>query len=148
MPNLLHLNFICIIFWSKKCMVFWQYNFLCYDNGTEQTIGDSWIYSWKIMRYLLNVCSKLLCCGCSDVWWCSEFNLFHHSDYLCPRFAKVFVWWIILHCHRSKLNGIVSMLIARSQYRPLTKAIFSSPEICGKILNIFWGGINTTKITV
>ena len=100
------------------------------------------------MRHFLNCCSKLLWCGCIIVWWCSEFNNQYHSDYLCPMSAKVFVWWIRLHIHRSKLNITVSMVIERSQYRPLTKEIFSSPGICGNILNIFWGGINTTNISV
>ena len=40
------------------------------------------------------------------------------------------------------------MFIARSQYQPLTKAIFSSPEVCGNILNVFWGGVKTTKISI
>ena len=37
------------------------------------------------------------------------------------------------------------MVIARYPYRPLTKLLFSSPEIYGNILNIIWGGIKTTK---
>ena len=37
------------------------------------------------------------------------------------------------------------MVIERYPYRTFTKARFSSPEICGNILNIFWGGIKTTK---
>ena len=35
---------------------------------------------------------------------------------------------------------------ARSQYQPLTKAIFSSPEIWGNILNIFWRGLKPPKL--
>ena len=39
------------------------------------------------------------------------------------------------------------MEIARYQYWTLNKVIFSSLEICGNILKIFWVGINTTKIS-
>ena len=118
---------------------------MCSANGTEQPIGGSWTYSQELMRHILTGCSKFLCCGCSAVWWCSEFNISNHSEYLCTRFTKVFVWWIRLHCHRYKLNIIVSMVNTRYQYQRFTKAIFSSPGIYGNILNIFWGGINTTK---
>ena len=100
------------------------------------------------MRYFLNDCSKLLCCDCSVFWWCSEFNLSHHSDYICQRFSKVFVWWIILRHLRFQLNRRASMVIARYKYQPLTKTIFSRPKICVNILNIFWGRIKTTKISV
>ena len=41
--------------------------------------------------------------------------------------------------------GVLEMVIEISPYQPLTKAIFSSLEICGNILNIFWGRIKTTK---
>ena len=37
------------------------------------------------------------------------------------------------------------MEIAIYPYRPLTKSIFSSPEICGNILNIFGVVLNPTK---
>ena len=66
-----------------------------------------------------------------------ESNILHQSDDICQSFSKGFVWWIGIHCHRYKLNRTASMVIARSQYQPLTKAIFSGPETCGNILNIF-----------
>ena len=107
----------------------------------EHIVGNSW-----------DICSMVapmfLCWYCSALWWCSEFNLSHHSDYLCQRFSKGFVWCTRIHLHRSKLNRISSMMSARYQYQPLIKAIFSSPEIFGNILHIFWGGIKTTKIAV
>ena len=40
------------------------------------------------------------------------------------------------------------MVISRSQYKPLTKVIFSSPEMCRNISHIFWGWIKTAKITL
>ena len=121
---------------------------MCYNNGTEQPIGGSWIYSWELMKHLLSGCSNILWCGFSAVWWCSELNILHHSDYICPRFTKIFVLFIRSHPHWYKLSIIVSMVIAISQYQPLTKAIFSSPKTCRNILNIFWGRINTTNIPV
>ena len=40
------------------------------------------------------------------------------------------------------------MVITRSQCQPLEKAIFYRPEVCGNILNVFWGGVKTTKISI
>ena len=117
--------------------VFWQWN---------------WTNNWRVMNIYLGTHETFsqfllqdLWCDCSAFWWYIEFNLSHHSSYLCQRFSKGFVWCIILHHHRSKLNGIASMVISISQYQPLTKEIIYSPEICGNILNIFWGGIKTTQ---
>ena len=117
--------------------VSWKYNFPCSENGTEQTIGDSWRDNWELMTHFLNGCSNILWCDCSNFWLCSEFIILHHSDYLCKIFTNVFMSWTRLHHHRYKLNRIASMVIAISQYQPLTRAIFSRPKICGNILNIF-----------
>ena len=54
----------------------------------------------------------------------------HHSDNLCQRFTNGFVLCIRPHNHQYKLNIITSMVVSISQYHPLRKAIFSSPEIC------------------
>ena len=40
--------------------VSWHYKFLCYDNGTNKTIGESWTYSWELMIHLLNGHPKIL----------------------------------------------------------------------------------------
>ena len=110
---------------------------LCSGNGTEITIGDTWTYSWELSSNFIYSCYKLLWCYRIAFWWFGEFNISHNSSYLYQYFSKGFVLWIRLHRHWSKLNGLASMVISRSQYKPLTKVIFSSPEICGKILNIF-----------
>ena len=153
MPNLLNFNSICIILWSSICMVsikatwilvipgkshwlalntyvptiymnvYWHYKFLCYDNNTEQIIGYSWPYGRDIMIHLLTARPKFFWCNCSSVWWYSESNISHHANDLCQHFTKVFVLWIIIHHHCSKLNRISSIFISRSQYKPLTKAI-------------------------
>ena len=119
---------------------------MCSDSIKEGTIGDSWTYSWELLIHLLNCCSKILWCDCIDLWWCSEFNLSYHYDYVCQIFTKGLMWWTILYHHQSKINIIASILIARFQYQPLTKAIFYRPEICRNILNMSLGGNKTTKI--
>ena len=99
------------------------------------------------MSHLLNGFPNLLWCDCSTFWWCSEFNISHHYDYLCQSLTKVFVWCIRLPHHRSKLNRLFLMVIITiSQYHSFTKDIFSSTEICGNILNIFWGGIKPSNL--
>ena len=50
------------------------------------------------------------------------------------------------HSTPPDLNIISSMVITRYQYQPLKRVTFSSTELCGNILNIFWGGIITTKM--
>ena len=40
------------------------------------------------------------------------------------------------------------MVIWKIPISALDKATFSGPKIFGKTLNIFWGGIKTTKIAV
>ena len=97
------------------------------------------------MIHFLKGCPKLFWCNCSAVWWCSESNILHPYYYLCQRFIKGLMWWIRIHNHQSKLNRTALLVITRSPYQPLTKAIFSTFEICGNILNIFWGGIKNTK---
>ena len=118
---------------------------MCPENRNEQTIGDSWTYSWELMIPLLNNFPKIFWCDFSGVWWYIESNISHHSDDLCQRFANRFVLWVWIHNHWYKLNGTTFMVISISTYRPLTKAILYSPEICGNVLNIFWGGIKPTK---
>ena len=122
--------------------VSWKYKFLCYGNRAEQTIGDPLLDGRDIM--FLTGCPNLLWCNCSSIWWCIQSNISHNYDDLYQKFTKGFVWWTIMHQNQSTLNRTVSMVISRSQYRPLTTAIFSSPKICGNILNIFWGGIKKT----
>ena len=95
---------------------------------------------------MFNVCPNLLWCNCSSVWRCREYNLSHNSDDICQRFTMGLCWCIVIHLHQSKLNITASMVIARSQYQPLTKAIFSSPEICGNILNIFGAWLKPQKL--
>ena len=63
-------------------------------------------------------------------------------------FTVLLLYWGTTYNHRYKLNMMDSMVTAISQYRPLTKVIFSSPEIFGNILNIFWSGIKTPKISI
>ena len=141
-----------IFWWYQASLVswllshmFWKNNWMCSENINERTILDSLKNSWELMSHFLNSFSKPFWCSCSAVWWCSEFNVSHHYDDICQIFTNGFVWWIILHIHRSKLNIIASMVISRYQYHPLTKAIFSSTKLCGNILNIYWGGIKITK---
>ena len=110
-----------------------------------KTIGDSYIDSWEIMRKFLNGWPNISWCNCSAVWWYSESNILHHSDDTCQRLTKVSMLWIIIHNLWSKLNIKQSTVITRYTYQPVIKEIYSSPEICGNILNIFWGGIKTTK---
>ena len=99
------------------------------------------------MSHLLHGFPNIIWCNYSGVCWCSESKLPHSSDGLCKSFTNVFVWCIIIHNHRYKLTGTASMFIARFQYQPLKKAMFSIPEICVNISNIFLGGIKTIKIT-
>ena len=40
------------------------------------------------------------------------------------------------------------MVICKIPISAFEKSIFSSPEIYGNTVNIFWGGIKTTKISV
>ena len=97
------------------------------------------------MIYFLKYLPKRFRCNCSSICWCSESNLSHHYDGICQRFAKVFLWWVIIHHRRSKLNRPASMVIGRYQYQPLTKAMFSSPVICGNIFTIFGMGLKPPK---
>ena len=97
------------------------------------------------MSHFINGSPKIFWCTCSYVWWCSEYNLSHYYDDICQRFTNWFMWCIIIHNHRSKLNRTASMVIARFSYRPLTKAIFSGLEICVRVLNRFWGGTKAIK---
>ena len=46
---------------------------------------------------MINCSNNILWCNFSSDWWCSEFNILHHSDDLCQRFTKVFLWQIQLH---------------------------------------------------
>ena len=98
------------------------------------------------MSHVLDDFPKILWCECSAFWWCSEFNILHHFDYLCRRFTKGFVWCIRLHYHRYKLNRMALMVMARSKYQPLTKAMFSSLKKCGNILNIFGVILKPSKL--
>ena len=106
-----------------------------------KTIGDSWIDSHFIYGF-----PKFFWCTCSYVWWCSEFDLSHHSDDIFQGFTKGFMWWVIILHLRSKLNRTASMVITRSQYQTLKKEIFYSPEICRNVLNIFGVGLNSPKL--
>ena len=98
------------------------------------------------MSHFINGWTNLFWCIFTSVWWCSESNILHHSDDTCQSFTKGFIWWIIMHHHQYKLNITASMLIARFYYQPLKKVIFSSPGICGNILNIFGMGLKPPKL--
>ena len=98
------------------------------------------------MIHLLNILPKLFCCSSRAFWVCSALNISYHSDDLFQTFAQVFLWWVRLHYHQTKLNGTASIVFSRSRYHPLKKSIFSSPKICGNILNIFGVGIKPPKL--
>ena len=96
------------------------------------------------MRHMLNWCQSLLWYNYNIVCWSSKYNTFYNSGDMCQRFTKVFIWWIIIYKHWSKLNITASVFIARSPYPILKKLwIFFTYEIFGNILNILWGGIRT-----
>ena len=124
----------------------WKYKCMCSGNRTEKTIGDSWTDGREIMSHMFNSFPKRFWCNFSSVWWCSESNILHPSDNIYQSFTKGFVWWIGVHFPQPKLNITDSMAIARSQYQPLTKAIFYSPEICGNILNMFGVELSPPKL--
>ena len=123
----------------------WQKKLMFPDNINEQTFWYLWIDSCELTRHILNDYHNMLWFNSSAVWWCPKPNLSNNSDDICQRITKGFVWWIITHNHRSKLKIIELMVIVRWPYQFWTKPIFSSPVICGNILNTFWGRIKNSK---
>ena len=91
--------------------VSWQYKYLCSENRTEQTIGDSWPDGRDIMSPMINGCPKLLWRNRSSIWWCSEPDVLHHPDDIWEGFTKGFVWWMAINHHRYKWNRTASTVI-------------------------------------
>ena len=96
------------------------------------------------MGYLLNGCHNIIWCTCSAVWWYSN-PIFCINLMI---FAKVL--------QRDLCDGLGSINNGLNEIKILDgdckipildfdKATFSTSEICGNILDIFWGGIITTK---
>ena len=60
-------------------------------------------------------------------------------------FTKGFVLWIRIKNHQSESNRTAKMVIHKIPISALSKAIFSTPEIWGNILNIFEVGLEPPK---